>query len=429
VVVGKHNTHRTHRFSTIATVLNNAAPEQTNPSRLIGQFISIDRIGALSGAALVVVANAAVVRAPGIWATLPFLGFLVAALGFAGRLLREQRVVASLVAVAVGNWVVAIAIAGLLPFMWPVMVLTVLMPLLLATPHLDVRPLVWMIAAGSLVGGLVAIVGLLSDDGGVLPDIDDGAELALVTGSLVAHTVPIALLVWQQKQVQSAALTEAEYLNDELRTSEQALAASRRRVVEASDNERSRIERDLHDGAQQRLVAVRLHLQLLADAEAAPDNDRLGELADELGEALGELRELAYGIYPPVLQTGGLSEALAEVARRSASHIDLDVSSAGRYEPAVETALYFTALEALSNATKHAPDAAVSIRLAETERNGSTLITLEIIDDGPGFQQTTPAASRGLLNMNDRVRAVDGDFTIDAAPGQGVRVIATIPIR
>jgi len=400
-----------------------------NPSRLIGQFISIDRIGALSGAALVVVANATVVRAPGIWATLPFLAILVAALGFAERLLSEQRIVASLIAIAAGNWVVAVAIAALLPFMWPVMVLTVLMPLLLATPHLDVRPLVWMIAAGSIIGGLVSIVGLLSDDGGVLPDIDDAAELALVTGSLVAHTVPNALLVWQQKQVQSAALTEAEFLNDELRTSEQALAASRRRVVEASDNERSRIERDLHDGAQQRLVAVRLHLQMLADAEAAPDHDRLSHLADELGEALGELRELAYGIYPPVLQTGGLSEALAEVARRSASHVDLDVSSVGRYEPAVETALYFTALEALSNATKHAPEAAVKIRLAETRHNGSAHVTLEVADDGPGFQHPSPVTSRGLLNMNDRIRAVDGDFTIDTGPGNGVRVVASIPVR
>ena len=400
-----------------------------NPSRLIGQFISIDRIGALSGAALVIVVNAAVVQAPGIWATLPFLAFLVAALGFAGRLLRDHRLVASLIAIAVGNWVVAIAIAGLLPFMWPVMVLTVLMPLLLATPHLDVRPLVWMIAAGSLVGGLVSIVGLLSDDGGVLPDIDDTAELALVTGALVAHTVPIALLVWQQKQVQSAALSEAEFLNQELRTSEHALAASRRRVVEAGDNERSRIERDLHDGAQQRLVAVRLHLQLLADAESAPDNGRLGQLANELGEALGELRELAYGIYPPVLQTGGLSEALAEVARRSASRIDLDVSSVSRYEQAIETALYFTALEALSNATKHAPEAAVRIRLAETTSSGALNLTLEVADDGPGFQQTLPVSSRGLLNMNDRIRAVDGDFTIDSAPGQGVRVVASIPFE
>lgn len=400
-----------------------------DPSRLIGQFVSIDRVGALAGAALVIVLNAFVVRAPGIWATLPFLAFLVAALGFGERLLRDGRIIASLVAIAVGNWVVAIAISALLPFMWPVMVLTVLMPLLLATPHLETRPLVWMTAAAALVGGLVSIVGLLRDDGGVLPDIDDAAELALVTGSLVGHTVPIALLVWHQKQVQSAALTEAEFLNEELRTSEQALAASRRRVVEASDNERSRIERDLHDGAQQRLVAVRLQLQLLADAESAPDGERLGRLAEELGEALGELRELAYGIYPPVLQTGGLGEALAEVARRSPSPIDLDVSSVGRYEQAVETALYFTALEALSNAAKHAPDANVTIRLHQTggETDGQTL-TLEITDDGPGYEQGSATDTRGLLNMNDRVRAVDGDFTIDSAPGHGVRVVATVPV-
>ncbi len=376
-----------------------------------------------------VVLNATVVRVPGIWATLPFLAFLVVALGFAERLLKEERIVASLVAIAAGNWVVALAIAALLPFMWPVMVLTVLMPLLLATPHLEIRPLVWMTAAGALVGGLVSIIGLLSDDGGVLPDVDDVAELALVTGSLVGHTVPMAVLVWHQKQVQSAALTEAEFLNEELRTSEQALAASRRRVVEAGDNERSRIERDLHDGAQQRLVAVRLQLQLLADADTPPDSERLGLLADELGDALGELRELAYGIYPPVLQTGGLGEALTEVARRSPSRIDLDVSSIGRYEQAVETALYFAALEALSNASKHAPDAHVTIRLAETDAAEGPAVTLEIADDGPGYRESTSVETRGLLNMNDRIRAVDGDFGIETSPGAGVRIIASVPAR
>lgn len=408
-------------------MLDTATPLKTtklpSPSTLIGQFIEIDRIGALSGAAVVVVVNLAIIRAPGIWATLPFLAFLVVALGLAGRFLREQRIVATLVAIALGNWAVAIAISALLPFLWPVMVLTVLMPLLLATPHLDARPLVWMIAAGSLVGGLVSIVGLLGDDGGVLPDFDDTAELAIVTAALAGHMVPIALIVWQQKQVQVAALAEAEFLNGELRTSEQALAASRRRVVEASDNERSRIERDLHDGAQQRLVAVRLQLQLLADADAPLDSDRLGHLAEELGDALGELRELAYGIYPPVLQTGGLSEALTEVARRSVADIDLDVAAVGRYEQVVETALYFTALEALANATKHAPQAAVVVRLIET----GTHVTLEIADDGPGFAPASPLTSRGLLNMNDRVRAVDGDFAIQSSPGNGTRVTASIP--
>ncbi|MFK8023145.1 MAG: sensor histidine kinase [Ilumatobacter sp.] len=399
-----------------------------DPSRLIGQFITIDRIGAVAGITLVVVVNGFVVREPGVWGTLPFLLLLIAALGVADRILRSDNVVASLVAIAAGNWVVAIAIAALLPFMWPVMVLTAIMPLLLATPHLAPRPLVWMTAAGALVGGLVAIIGLLSDDGGVLPDIDDVAELTLVVASLVAHTVPMALIVWHQKQIQAAALSAAEFLNDELRASEHALAASRRRVVEASDTERSRIERDLHDGAQQRLVAVRLQLELLAETESGPDGERLGRLADELQDALGELRDLARGIYPPVLQTGGVTEALAEVVRRSASTIELDAGSIGRYDPSIETALYFTALEALSNASKHAPDATVTIRLTETGAPGQTHVVLEITDDGPGYDLRTPTHTRGVLNMSDRVRAVDGEFTIDTEPGAGVRVTASVPV-
>lgn len=402
-----------------------ATPDST---RLIGQFITIDRIGALIGAALVVVVNALVVRVAGIWLVLPFLLALIAALTVAERQLAAGRILASLAWVAAGNWLVALVVSILLPFMWPVMVLTVLMPLLLATPHLEMRALVWMTSAGALVGGLVAIIGLVNDDGGVLPDFDDLAELVLVTGSLVGHTVPMALIVWHQKQVQAEALVRSEALNTELRSSEQALADSRRRVVEASDNERSRIERDLHDGAQQRLVAARLQLQMLADAEQPAEPGRLATLAGELGEALAELRELAYGIYPPVLETGGLGEALTEVTRRSPLPIELDLSPVGRHEQAIETAIYFTALEALSNAAKHATDAHVIVRLTERGDAESKQIVLEVIDDGPGFDQAAASDTRGLLNMNDRIRAVGGDFQLESAIGSGTRVTAAVPV-
>jgi signal transduction histidine kinase len=225
-------------------------------------------------------------------------------------------------------------------------------------------------------------------------------------------------------------LDAAERLNDELRASEAALAASRRRIVEASDHERSRIERDLHDGAQQRMIAVRLRLGLLAgELDQSAHATQVEQLVDELGAALDELRELAHGIYPPILETGGLAEALAAVVRRSPSRIDFGVRGVGRYDRSIETAVYFTVLEALSNIAKYASDANVSVLLSDAVAGGDDReLVVEVIDDGPGFAPVEPATTRGLLNMNDRIRAVGGLVEVDSAPGRGVRLTARMPI-
>lgn len=402
-----------------------------DPHELVGRFISIDRLGAAIGFVFVVVVNGIFVRVAAVWWVLPFLAFVIAALTVADRYNQQGRLVPSLIAIAIGNWVVAIAISVLLPFLWPVMVLTAIMPLLLATPYLEARPLIVLTASAALVGGLAAIIGLLRDDAGVLTDIDDVYELVLVTGALVGHMVPMALVVRQQKQIQSMALDSAERLNDELRASEAALAASRRRIVEAGDLERSRIERDLHDGAQQRIIAVRLRLGLLAgDLDQPHRAAQIEQLADELGAALDELRELAHGIHPPVLETEGLGEALAAVVRRSPSRIELDARGVGRYDRSVESAVYFTVLEGLSNAAKHAPDAIVRVVLREsTDGVEPRELVVEVVDDGPGFTPVEPPSARGLLNMNDRIRAVGGVLDLNAEPGRGVRLTARLPLE
>jgi hypothetical protein len=154
-----------------------------DPQELIGRFISIDRLGAAIGFVFVVVANGLFVQVAAVWWTLPFLACVIVALTVADRYLERGRLARSLAAIAIGNWVVAIAIAALLPFLWPVMVLTAIMPLLLATPFLESRQLIVLTSTAAFVGGLVAIIGLLSDDSGVLPDIDDVYELVLVTGA------------------------------------------------------------------------------------------------------------------------------------------------------------------------------------------------------------------------------------------------------
>lgn len=405
----------------------------TDPSTLIGTFITVDRVGAILGAALVVFLNGIFVQVAAVWWIMPFLGLLVAILTWARARIQAGDVMGSLLLVTIGSWIIAGAVAVLFPNLWPVMVLTVVMPLVLATPYLDTRQLIPAIAATVLAGAILAVTGLLLDDAGAVPDLDDTAELFLVTAALVGHMIPIALLMWQHNRLQQAALSDSERLNRHLLASQGELAASRRRVVDASDRERSRIERDLHDGAQQRLVAVRLGLELLvADTdEASPLRARLEASTDELEAALDELRELAHGIYPPVLATGGLVAALGSVARRSSSAVHLEVSEVGRYDQPVETAVYFTTLEALANAAKHAPGATVRVSLTETP--GSTghgrHLVLQVIDDGPGFTSDQDALSAGMLNMNDRITAVGGEFQLDPGPGRGVQLTASIPVQ
>ena len=392
---------------------------------LISQFIRIDTIGAAAGVVFVAVVNGLVVREPGVWIVVPFLIAFVLALLVAARWVESDRL-AALTVVMVGNWVVATAVSVLFPFLWPVMILTVLLPLVLATPYLSSRALGLAIAGSALVGGTVAGAALLLDDAGVIEDIDDTAELVIVIGALAALIVPIALVVRQNNALQRIALVEATTLNAELTRSERELLASRRRVVEAGDVERSRIERDLHDGAQQRLLALGMRLRLLATRTAGdPDvHAAVTDLSGEVDATIEELRELAHGIYPPVLEASGLAEALAAVVRRSPLDVAADLDDVGRHEPGIESALYFTALEALSNAAKYAPDATVTLALGD----GDDVLRLTVSDDGPGFVIGETERSLGLLSMNDRTAAIGGTLTIESRPGSGTTIAAAVPV-
>jgi signal transduction histidine kinase len=197
--------------------------------------------------------------------------------------------------------------------------------------------------------------------------------------------------------------------------------ASRARIVEAGDAERRRLERDLHDGAQQRLLGIRLALQLARSrmAEGAGSDDLLAEADDEVMEALAELRSLARGIHPAVLTDEGLAPALAALARRAPVPVELRVCPE-RLPGSVEATVYFVAGEALANVAKHAHAAHVTIDV--TRSNGS--VAIEIADDGTGRADPRGAGLRGL---RDRVEALDGRLQVDSAPGRGTRVRAALP--
>jgi len=202
---------------------------------------------------------------------------------------------------------------------------------------------------------------------------------------------------------------------------------SRSRMVASADRERRKIERDLHDGAQQRLVALRIKLELAED-ELRRDPEaglaRIHALGAEVEQTLDEIRALAHGVYPPLLSDEGLGEALRAAARRTALPATVSVDGIGRYTPELESAVYFCCVEALQNAAKHAGGGAkVSVRLTEDDR-----LRFEVRDDGAGFDPGVAGRGMGLTNMRDRISAVGGDLELSAAPGEGAAVIGSVPL-
>ena len=218
--------------------------------------------------------------------------------------------------------------------------------------------------------------------------------------------------------------SHVSHLDAELQESLVELRASRARIVEAGDAARRRIERDLHDGAQSRLVAVALLLRS-ARMRAGGDPDLaslLEQAQQELQTSLEELRELARGIHPVVLTDRGLEPALRVVMSRVPVPVTLEVDAAERLPPAVETAAYFVVSEALANVAKYARASEASVAVRRV--NGRVLV--EVADDGVGGANA--AGGSGLRGLADRVAALDGTLALDSPAGRGTRLRAEIPL-
>ena len=205
------------------------------------------------------------------------------------------------------------------------------------------------------------------------------------------------------------------------------LRASRQRLVAAQDEERRRIERNIHDGAQQQLVALAVKLKL-TDTLVGTDEERahamLADLQVETSQALEDLRDLARGIYPPLLADKGLAAALQSQARKSSVPVSIEPDGIGRYPQEAEAAVYFSCLEALQNVSKYAEASSATIRLSQS--NGT--LTFEVIDDGIGFDPVTASRGSGLQGIADRVAALGGEVTIRSAPGDGTTVTGHLPV-
>ena len=246
---------------------------------------------------------------------------------------------------------------------------------------------------------------------------------------------PLALMVHDSSLLERRALLDAagaaarlalenERLHAELRAQLAEIRASRARIVEAGDVERRRLERDLHDGAQQRLLGMGLALQL-ARAQLGPDANGVSELlaeADgELRAALDELRELARGIHPAVLTEQGLGSALRTLAERSPVPVHLSAEPEPRFAAAAEAAVYFLVSEALANVAKHARASKVDLRVV----SDGQAVTVDLVDDGSGGAEASRGS--GLRGLTDRIQALDGRVEIASRPGHGTTIHAEIP--
>jgi signal transduction histidine kinase len=214
---------------------------------------------------------------------------------------------------------------------------------------------------------------------------------------------------------------------DELRKQADELRESRARVVASGDAERRRVERNLHDGAQQHLVAMAVNLRLARDIlsdDPTAAAEMLDQLSNDVKDTITELRELAHGIYPPLLADRGLGEALQAAANRSPLGVSVRAAGIGRYGPEVEAAIYFCCLEALQNAAKHAPES--QVELAVWEEEGGLLFSVS--DNGPGFDQDKARSGHGFVNMADRLGSIGGTVRWESQPGKGSQVRGSVPL-
>jgi signal transduction histidine kinase len=203
------------------------------------------------------------------------------------------------------------------------------------------------------------------------------------------------------------------------------LAASRARIVAAADETRRRIERDLHDGAQQRLVSLGLGLraaQMMVPPELAELDGELSRVAGGLSGVMGELREMARGIHPAILAEGGLGPALRTLGRRSGIPVELDLRADARFPDRVEVAAYYVASETLTNAAKHAGASVARVRVEVVDE----VLRVTVSDDGTGGAD--PTRGSGLVGLRDRVEALGGTITLDSPRGAGTTVAVALPL-
>jgi signal transduction histidine kinase len=334
-------------------------------------------------------------------------------LGFALHLARRDRHQQAITLACIGNWTAVLLITFVAPDLLPAMALTAVVPVVFAQPYIRWRRgLAFAVITAGCVLALAAIARFKHAHWAVLPP--SWIATAFIVIAMPMNAFHILVIAWNN----AAALAVSEQMLAE-RAAE--VEASRNRLITAADEERRRLERDLHDGAQQHLVALAVLIQLARTADDNRHQPLLTEASGLLETAIAEIRRLAHGIYPPLLVSGGLAQALPAVAARAPVPVQVNLQGLGRYPGSIEAALYFCCSEALQNAAKHGgPDTTVTITADADDR----MLTLTISDTGRGFDPGT--IGTGLTNMTDRLSAIGGHLVTDTAPGRGTRITASI---
>jgi signal transduction histidine kinase len=316
------------------------------------------------------------------------------------------------VAAATIFWVYALAVSLLIPVTACYTPMMMVIPVILAVPHLPRRRFRTFMVATVAAATAAALAGSLLPGAGIQEHAPEWFVDLAVIDLVVINTTLALFFAWENHMGLSAQA--------------QALRESQRRLVEATERERRRIERNLHDGAQQRLVAAAMELRV-AQRLLATQPERVGGalagLAGQLREAGAELRDLTYDIFPPQLTAGGLAAALRAAVDRSPRPATVCAIAMRRYPPEIELSVYFCCLEALQNAVKHAGEAA-SATITLADHDG---LTFDIRDTGPGCDPATLRGGHGIANVQDRLNAIGGTLTVITRPGAGVHVRGHIP--
>lgn len=327
--------------------------------------------------------------------------------------LRRGRVQGPALAVLAANWIVAAALAYASPFTLPISLLAIIAPVVLVFDVL--RPAILSVVVAATVAGAGALAGI-GELRRAKPDVlQPKPSLTVPLVSVFVAVVSLMIVAGIREQVHR------------LRAQARDLDASRRRLTTAADEARQEIERDLHDGAQQRLVRLSVDLgriTRLGERDPAAAMGELPALHEDLLDGIRELRNLAHGIYPALLAERGLGSALPAAARRSSLPCTVTIDPDARYPAEVETALYFCCLEAIHNADKHSGAQAIAVTVTPRSR----ALAFTVADDGRGLDPALAGPSRGITGMIDRIRAAGGDCSVTSTPGSGTLVSGWLPL-
>ena len=346
------------------------------------------------------------------------------------RPLRRGDIDGALAWLCGANWASAVVVSAVATFSWPLMVQAALLPAAFAGSFVP-RNRITRYGITSFVAAVAAAaLGLLQDFSGLSADVPSWSRTSVLLFFTPLISGLVVFVALQNNFRLQSAIAEVLLTQVALADRAEELARSRARVVAATDRERRRIERDLHDGAQSRLVAINLRLaharsRLRDDPDEAERTLEL--LRNELHQAQSELRNLAHGVYPTTLTRHGLAPAVQAAADNSPVPVELSIGDIGRHPIEIESTFYFCILEALQNAVKHSRADRVRIAVDRTPGSGGRVdrLRFEVSDTGVGFEADTDGGV-GLQNLRDRLGAIGGDLTVSSTPGRGTTVTGDV---